>query len=209
MDLPAKPIASTGSAKSKHRVPSRAEAEEAVRTLIAWAGDDPLREGLSDTPARVTRAYRDYFAGYQQNASSVLSKVFKDVGGYNDVVLVRDIPFYSHCEHHLAPFFGQVHIAYLPQDGVIGISKLARLTEVFARRLQTQENMTAQIIDALNDELNPRGAAILVSAEHTCMSMRGVKTPGAVTVTQRFTGMFAEDRELQARFFAMVESGRG
>ena len=184
--------------------PSREEAEEAVRTLIAWAGDDPSREGLIDTPHRVTDAYGEFFGGYRQNAREILHTTFKDVGGYDDVVLVRDIPFSSHCEHHMVPFFGKVHIAYLPHDGVVGLSKLARLVEVYARRLQVQENMTAQIIDAVNEHLNPRGAAVMIEAEHMCMSMRGVRAHGALTITQRFTGVFAEDRNEQDRFFAMV-----
>ena len=184
--------------------PSREEAEEAVRTLIAWAGDDPSREGLIDTPHRVTDAYGEFFGGYRQSAREILQTTFKDVGGYDDVVLVRDIPFSSHCEHHMVPFFGKVHIAYLPQDGVVGLSKLARLVEVYARRLQVQENMTAQIIDAVNEHLNPRGAAVMIEAEHMCMSMRGVRAHGALTITQRFTGVFAEDRNEQDRFFAMV-----
>ncbi|RYE47958.1 MAG: GTP cyclohydrolase I FolE [Hyphomicrobiales bacterium] len=184
--------------------PSREQAEAAVRTLIAWAGDDPTREGLLDTPHRVTGAYGEFFGGYQQDAGEVLQTTFKEVGGYDDVVLVRDIPFSSHCEHHMVPFFGKVHIAYLPHDGVVGLSKLARLVEVYARRLQVQENMTAQIIDAINEHLNPRGAAVMIEAEHMCMSMRGVRAHGALTITQRFTGVFAEDRNEQDRFFAMV-----
>ena len=184
--------------------PSREQAEEAVRTMIAWAGDDPSREGLIDTPHRVTDAYGEFFGGYRQSAREILQTTFKDVGGYDDVVLVRDIPFSSHCEHHMVPFFGKVHIAYLPQDGVVGLSKLARLVEVYARRLQVQENMTAQIIDAVNEHLNPRGAAVMIEAEHMCMSMRGVRAHGALTITQRFTGVFAEDRNEQDRFFAMV-----
>ena len=184
--------------------PSREEAEEAVRTLIAWAGDDPSREGLLDTPNRVTDAYGEFFGGYRQSAREILQTTFKDVGGYDDVVLVRDIPFSSHCEHHMVPFFGKVHIAYLPHDGVVGLSKLARLVEVYARRLQVQENMTAQIIDAVNEHLNPRGAAVMIEAEHMCMSMRGVRAHGALTITQRVTGVFAEDRNEQDRFFAMI-----
>jgi GTP cyclohydrolase I len=184
--------------------PSQAEAEAAVRTLIAWAGDDPTREGLLETPARVTRAYGEFFAGYKQEPGTVLAKTFKDVGGYDDIVLVKDIPFNSHCEHHMVPFIGKAHIAYLPHDGVVGLSKLARLVEVFARRLQTQENLTAQIVDAINEHLGPRGAAVMLEAEHMCMSMRGVRAHGASTTTHRFTGVFAEDRVEQDRFFAML-----
>ncbi len=185
--------------------PTREEAEAAVRTLIAWAGDDPSREGLLDTPRRVTKAYGEFFSGYLVDPAEVLNRTFKEVGGYDDVVLVKDIPFSSHCEHHMVPFFGKAHIAYLPQDGVVGLSKLARLVDMYARRLQVQENMTAQIIDAVNEQLNPRGAAVMIEAEHMCMSMRGVKAHGASTVTQRFTGVFAEDRDQQDRFFAMVK----
>lgn len=184
--------------------PSRDEAEAAVRTLIAWAGDDPDREGLLDTPARVAKAYGELFAGYDQNPGEVLSKTFKEVGGYDDLVLVKGIPFYAHCEHHMVPFYGQAHIAYLPHDGVVGLSKLAQLVDVFARRLQTQETMTAQIIDAINENLGPRGAAVMLEAEHMCMTMRGVKAHDVKTVTHRFTGVFAEDRQEQDRFFAMV-----
>src|SRR5690606_27355704 len=152
--------------------PSRADAEAAVRTLIAWAGDDPSREGLLETPGRVARAYEEFYAGYGEQPDRVLDRVFREVGGYDDIVLVRDIPFASHCEHHMVPFVGKAHIAYLPHDGVVGLSKLARLVEIYARRLQTQENLTAQIVDALNERLNPRGVAVLLEAEHMCMSMR-------------------------------------
>lgn len=184
--------------------PTEAEAEAAVRTLIAWAGDDPGREGLLDTPRRVATAYRELYAGYGQDPRDLLERTFKEVGGYDDIVLVREIPFHSHCEHHMVPFMGKAHIAYLPHDGVVGLSKLARLVEVFARRLQTQENLTAQIIDALNENLNPRGAAVMLDAEHMCMTMRGVHAHGVSTVTHRFTGVFAEDRTEQDRFFALV-----
>lgn len=195
----AKPVTATALPR-----PTREEAEAAVRTLIAWAGDDPSREGLLETPDRVVRAYGEFYSGYDEDAGEVLSKVFKEVGGYDDIVLVRDIPFNSHCEHHMVPFVGKAHIAYLPHDGVVGLSKLARLIEVFARRLQTQENLTAQIIDAINEHLGPRGAAVMLEAEHMCMSMRGVRAHGAVTITHRFTGVFAEDRLEQDRFFGLI-----
>jgi GTP cyclohydrolase I len=194
----------SATAVAAFRRPTHQEAMEAVRTLIAWAGDDPTREGLLETPHRVTKAYGEFFAGYEQDPKEILQKTFKEVGGYDDIVLVKDIPFSSHCEHHMVPFVGKAHIAYLPHDGVVGISKLARLVEVFSRRLQVQENLTAQIIDAINEHLNPRGAAVMLEAEHMCMSMRGVRAHGAMTVTQRFTGVFAEDRNEQDRFFAMV-----
>lgn len=184
--------------------PTREEAEAAVRTLIAWAGDDPTREGLVDTPRRVAKAYHEFYSGYEQDAAEILKRTFKDVGGYDDIVLVKDIPFSSHCEHHMVPFVGTAHIAYLPQDGVVGLSKLARLVDVFARRLQTQENLTAQIVDTLNESLNPRGAAVMLEAEHMCMSMRGIHAHGVSTITHRFTGVFAEDRNEQDRFYTMV-----
>lgn len=204
MDASVKPeLAKSGKAREFLR-PSREEAEAAVRTLIAWAGDDPNREGVRDTPRRVTKAYGELFAGYAEDPGEILKKTFKEVGGYDDIVLLKGIPFHSHCEHHMVPFFGKVHIAYLPHDGVVGLSKLSRLVEAFARRLQVQETMTAQIIDAINENLNPRGAAVLIEAEHMCMTMRGVHAHGATTLTQRFTGVFAEDRNEQDRFFALI-----
>ena len=204
MDARVNPLHNQPADIKPQRRPTREEAEAAVRTLIAWAGDDPTREGLLETPGRVTRAYGEFFAGYEQDAKAILSKTFKEVGGYDDIVLVKDIPFSSHCEHHMVPFVGKAHIAYLPHDGVVGLSKLARLVDVFARRLQTQENLTAQIIDAINENLGPRGAAVMLEAEHMCMSMRGVHAHGAATITHRFTGVFAEDRVEQDRFFAMI-----
>ena len=204
MDARVNPLHNQPADIKQQRRPTREEAEAAVRTLIAWAGDDPTREGLLETPGRVTRAYGEFFAGYEQDAKAILSKTFKEVGGYDDIVLVKDIPFSSHCEHHMVPFVGKAHIAYLPHDGVVGLSKLARLVDVFARRLQTQENLTAQIIDAINENLGPRGAAVMLEAEHMCMSMRGVHAHGAATITHRFTGVFAEDRVEQDRFFAMI-----
>lgn len=198
--LHAAPVATADSPKR----PTREEAEEAVRTLIAWAGDNPAREGLLDTPERVTAAFGEFFAGYGQDPREIMKRTFKDVGGYDDIVLVRDIPFSSHCEHHMVPFVGKAHIAYLPHDGVVGLSKLARLVEVYARRLQTQENLTAQIIDALNETINPRGAAVMLEAEHMCMTIRGVRAHGVLTVTHRFSGVFAEDRNEQDRFYNLV-----
>jgi GTP cyclohydrolase I len=204
MDASAKRDAAGRLASPTARRPTREQAEEAVRTLIAWAGDDPAREGLLDTPRRVTEAYAEFFAGYQENAGAILSKVFKEVGGYDGIVLIKDSPFASHCEHHMVPFFGKAHIAYLPHDGVVGLSKIARLVDLFSKRLQVQEVLTAQIADALNEHLNPRGAAVLLEAEHMCMSMRGVRARGALTVTQRFTGVFAEEIAEQDRFFQMI-----
>jgi GTP cyclohydrolase IA len=186
--------------------PTRDEAMAAVRTLLRWAGDDPTREGLLETPKRVVKAYEELFKGYTENPEDVLDKVFRDVDGYDDMVLVRDIPFASHCEHHMVPFVGRAHIAYYPTDGVVGLSKLARLVDIYARRLQTQETMTAQIISAMNTVLSPRGVAVYVEAEHMCMSMRGVQKQGSSTITTQFSGVFRDDPAEQARFFQMVHS---
>jgi len=191
--------------KTAAHKPSRAEAEQAVRTLLLWAGENPNREGLLKTPARVVKSYEELFAGYGQSAAAVLGTVFKDVDGYNEPVLVKDIPFYSHCEHHMVPIIGKAHIAYLPQGGVVGLSKLARLVEIYARRLQTQEVMTAQIADALEENLKPRGVAIMLEAEHLCMAMRGVKKQGSLTVTTAFRGAYAEDAELRNMFLRLAE----
>lgn len=188
--------------------PTREEAEAAVRTLIRWAGDDPDREGLLDTPKRVAKAYEELYRGYGQDAREELSRVFEDVEGYGDMVLVRDIEFHSHCEHHMVPFFGQAHIAYYPLNGVVGLSKLARVVDVYARRMQTQETMTAQIADAIDDVLRPRGVAVLIQAEHMCMSMRGVQKRGASTLTTQFTGVFKDDAAEQARFFSLLRTAR-
>ena len=188
--------------------PTRQEAEAAVKTLLAWAGDDPQREGLLDTPRRVVEAYEELFAGYAADPNAALSRVFREVEGYSDIVLVRDIPFVSHCEHHIAPFFGKAHIGYLPRGGAVGLSKLARVVEMFARRLQTQEAMTAQIADAIERGLNPRGVAVMIEAEHSCMSMRGIKKTGTSTATTEFTGIFRTDREEQRRFFDLLRAAR-
>jgi len=188
--------------------PTREEAEAAVRVLLRWAGDNPSREGLLDTPKRVVKAYEELFKGYTQDAEAQLSTVFEEVEGYDDMVLVKDIPFTSHCEHHMVPFVGKAHVAYFPAEGVVGLSKLARVVEVFARRLQTQETMTAQITDTIDNALKPRGIAVLIEAEHMCMSMRGVQKQGASTITTRFTGVFRDDPAEQARFFSMVRGFR-
>jgi GTP cyclohydrolase I len=188
--------------------PTRQEAEAAVRTLLAWAGDDPAREGLVDTPRRVVEAYEELFGGYGADPDEALARVFRDVEGYSDIVIVRDIPFVSHCEHHVAPFFGKAHIGYYPRGGAVGLSKLARVVEMFARRLQTQEALTSQIVEAIEHGLKPRGVAVMIEAEHTCMSMRGVKKTGASTVTTRFTGVFQTDREEQRRFLDLLRSAR-
>jgi len=189
------------------RRPTRKEAEAAVRTLILWAGDDPDREGLVDTPKRVTKAWREMFQGYEQSVSEELDTVFEEVGGYGDIVLLRDVPFYSHCEHHIVPILGKTHIAYYPRDGVVGLSKLARVVDIFSRRLQTQENLTAEIVAAIDDHLKPRGLAVLMEAEHMCMAMRGVQKQGVSTVTTGFTGVFKTDPTEQLRFLTLVKGG--
>ncbi|WP_114945693.1 GTP cyclohydrolase I FolE [Microvirga calopogonii] len=189
--------------------PTREEAEAAVRTLLRWAGDDPTREGLQDTPKRVVKAFREFYSGYAENPADILDKIFAEVEGYDDIVLVRDIPFYSHCEHHMVPFFGVAHVAYYPTKGVVGLSKLARLVDAYARRLQTQETMTSQIAKAMVDALEPRGVAVMIEAEHMCMSMRGVQKAGALTLTTQFTGVFKEDPAEQVRFLTLVRNGRG
>jgi len=186
--------------------PSREEAEAAVRTLLRWAGDDPNREGLRDTPARVVKAYGQIFGGYGQDADALLERVFEEVEGYSDIVLVRDIPFYSHCEHHMVPFMGLAHIAYYPTKGVVGLSKLARVVDTFARRLQTQETMTAQIADVIESILKPRGIAVMVEAEHLCMAMRGVQKAGVSTITTQFRGAFRNDANEQVRFLTLVRN---
>ena len=187
--------------------PSREEAEAAVRTLLAWAGDDPAREGLRDTPKRVVNAYREFFQGYEEDPLEALARTFDDVGGYDDIVMLRDIAVYSHCEHHMVPFVGRAHVAYLPGSKVVGISKLARVVDIFARRLQTQETMTAQIKDAIEKALSPRGTAVMIEAVHQCMSLRGVQKPGVATITTQFTGRFATDATLQQRFMALTRGG--
>lgn len=174
------------------RRPSRAEAEAAVRTLIGWAGDDPRREGLRDTPARVARAYEEWFAGYAQEPAEILERTFGEVAGYDELVLLRDIPVESVCEHHMAAIRGVAHVAYLPSERVVGISKLARLVDAYGRRLQIQERLTAEIAETLHRTLRPRGVAVVVEATHECMSSRGVRKHGASLTTRRFTGVFEE-----------------
>jgi GTP cyclohydrolase I len=190
------------------RRPTQAEVEEAVRILIAWAGDDPAREGLKETPRRVAAAYEEYFSGYRLDPKEVLSKTFDEAGGYDDLVMLRDIRVESHCEHHMTPFLGVAHVAYLPKGRIVGISKIARVVEIFSKRLQTQETMTAQIADAIEAALAPRGVAVLIEAEHQCMSMRGVRQPGVKTITTRFTGALESDASYRDRFLQMVHGAR-
>lgn len=186
--------------------PTKEEAEAAVRTLLAWSGDDPSREGLADTPRRVTKAYQEYFSGYGQDAADILDRTFAEISGYEDMVMLRDIQFSSHCEHHMAPFYGRVHIAYLPNGSVVGISKLARVVDMFAKRLQIQEAMTAQIAKAICDNLGARGVAVMIEAAHTCMSMRGVQKHDVATITTQFLGEFKSNAVMQARFVDMVRA---
>ena len=185
--------------------PTREAAEEAVRTLIRWAGDDPKREGLLETPSRVVRSYEEFYAGYGHDPKLVLARTFEEVDGYDEIIVLTDIRFESHCEHHMVPIIGKAHIGYLPDRRVVGISKLARLVEVYARRLQIQEKMTAQIADALQDVLKPRGVAVVVEAAHQCMTTRGVHKPGVSMVTSRMVGAFRQDARTRREFLSIVE----
>ncbi|WP_294263274.1 GTP cyclohydrolase I FolE [uncultured Sphingomonas sp.] len=180
---------------------------EAIRTLIRWAGDDPTREGLVDTPRRVAKAWREYCAGYADDPGHHLERVFEEVGGYDDIVLLRDIPFQSHCEHHMAPIIGRAHIAYLPKDHVVGISKLARVLHGFARRLQVQERLTAEVADCIWKHLKPRGVAVVIEATHGCMTSRGVRTPGVTMTTSRMMGVFREDERSRKEVLALIARG--
>ncbi|MFW0776664.1 MAG: GTP cyclohydrolase I FolE [Rickettsiales bacterium] len=189
---------------TKTKKPTRKQAEDAVRTLIRWAGDDPTREGLIDTPKRVVKSFDEFFAGYKQNPASVLKRTFKDVGGYDEMIVLRDIDFNSHCEHHMVPFTGHVHIAYIPDKKVIGLSKLARLVDIYAKRLQIQEKFTSQIAQTLQDVLKPQGVAVVVEATHMCMTMRGVHKPDGIMQTSRLLGSFLEDQRTRQEFFSLL-----
>jgi GTP cyclohydrolase I len=184
--------------------PTREEAEEAVRTLLRWAGDDPTREGLIDTPGRVTRAYAEFFSGYQIDPVAVLERTFEETDGYDEIVLLRDIRLESTCEHHMAPIIGRAHVAYLPHHRVVGISKLARVVEAYARRLQIQEKMTAQIANTIQQVLEPRGVAVVIEAAHQCMTTRGVHKPGVTMVTSRMLGAFRDDATTRRELLAMI-----
>ena len=170
-----------------------AEVTDAIRTLIRWSGDDPTREGLVDTPRRVAKAWREYCQGYQDDPAAHLARVFEEVGGYDEIVLLKDIPFQSHCEHHMAPIIGRAHIAYLPRNHVVGISKLARVLQGFAQRLQVQERLTAEVADCIWEHLRPQGVAVVIDATHACMAARGVRTPGVTMRTSRMMGVFRDD----------------
>lgn len=190
------------------RRPTREEAEAAARTLIAWIGDDPNREGLKDTPKRLVKAYEETFKGYRENPDDALDRTFGEIDTFDDIVIVRDIPFYSYCEHHMFPMVGKAHVAYFPIGRVVGLSKIARVIDVFARRLQTQEHLTSQILNAIDENLKPRGAAVMIEAEHMCMAMRGVMKQGVSTITTQFTGVFRDDPAEQTRFFALVHASK-
>lgn len=186
------------------RRPSEAEAEEAVRTLIRWAGDDPRREGLIETPNRVVRAFEEWFQGYREDPAELLSKTFEEMNGYDELVILRNIRFESHCEHHLAPIIGQAHIAYLPNRRVVGISKLVRLVEVYAKRLQIQEKMTSQIAQTINDVMQPRGVGVVIEASHECMTTRGVHKTGLTMVTSEMIGALRDDPSTRREFLAVI-----
>ena len=187
-----------------NKKPTREEAEAAVRTMLAWTGDNPDREGLVETPKRVVRAYEQFFAGYEMDPKEVLSKVFEEVEGYDEMVIVKDIRVESHCEHHIVPILGKAHVAYMPKKRVVGISKIARLVDVFAKRLQIQETLTSQIAETLQSVLDPLGVAVLIDASHQCMTTRGVHKPESSTVTKKMTGIFKEDKILQSQFMELI-----
>ncbi len=188
--------------------PTRAEAEEAVRTLLSWTGDDVDREGLIDTPRRVVRAFEEWFSGYAEDSYEFLSRTFKEVNGYDEIVALTHIDFNSHCEHHIAPIIGKAHVAYLPRDKVVGISKLARVVDTYAHRLQVQEKLTAQIADCISSVLDPRGVAVVIEAAHECMTTRGIGKRNVSMVTSQMLGVFRDDARARAEFLAMIERGR-
>ena len=190
----------------RNQKPSREEAEAAVRTLIAWAGDDPSREGLLETPKRVVKSYEEFYEGYDKDPKEILSKVFEEIEGYDEIVLVKDIPLQSHCEHHMVPIIGKAHVAYSPDQRVVGLSKLARVVDMFGKRLQTQETMTAQIADTINDVLRPKGVAVVIDAEHQCMSSRGVHKHGSSTITSRMIGVFRENQKSRMEFLNLISN---
>jgi GTP cyclohydrolase I len=191
--------------KTQIKRPSNAEAEKAVRTLISFVGENPDREGLLDTPKRVVKAYRDWYAGYDQDPRDFLSKTFSETGGYDEIVMLKDIRVESHCEHHMAPFIGSAHVAYLPNKRVVGISKLARVTRIFSKRMQVQEKLTAEIANCLQDVLKPRGVAVVIEAQHECMTTRGINEPGISMVTSQLLGKFRTDPSTRKEFYSMIK----
>lgn len=203
--LPSTPTPANGSERVILR-PNQSDVENAVRTMLQWAGDDPEREGLLDTPGRVARSYRELFNGYDKDPAEVLGRTFDEVEGYSDFVIERDITFFSHCEHHMVPIIGKAHVGYMPENRVVGLSKLARVVDIFAHRLQTQETMTAQIANTIQSILKPRGVAVIIEAEHMCMAMRGIRKVGATTLTSTFTGSLYRNPEEQVRFMTLLRS---
>ena len=191
--------------KAQIKRPSNAEAEKAVRTLISFVGENPDREGLLDTPKRVVKAYRDWYAGYDQDPREFLSKTFSETGGYDEIVMLKDIRVESHCEHHIAPFIGSAHVAYLPNKRVVGISKLARVTRIFSKRMQVQEKLTAEIANCLQEVLKPRGVAVVIEAQHECMTTRGINEPGISMVTSQLLGKFRTDPSTRKEFYSMIK----
>ena len=191
----------------KDKKPSRSEAETAVKTLLAWAGEDVEREGLKDTPKRVVKAYEDWFSGYNEDPKEVLKKTFSELDGYDEIIMLRDIRIESHCEHHIAPFIGSAHVAYLPKKRVVGISKLARITRIFSKRMQVQEKLTAQIANCIQEVLSPRGVAVVIEAQHQCMTTRGINAPGISMVTSQLLGKFRTDASTRREFYSMINQG--
>tara|TARA_Y100000741_G_scaffold325097_1_gene276396 strand:- start:1022 stop:1621 length:600 start_codon:yes stop_codon:yes gene_type:complete len=191
----------------KNKRPSRTEAETAVKTLLAWAGEDTKREGLKDTPKRVVKAYEDWFSGYNEDPKEVLKKTFSELDGYDEIIMLRDIRIESHCEHHIAPFIGSAHVAYLPKKRVVGISKIARITRIFSKRMQVQEKLTAQIANCIQEVLNPRGVAVVIEAQHQCMTTRGINAPGISMVTSQLLGKFRTDASTRREFYSMINQG--
>ena len=191
----------------KNKKPTRIEAEAAVRTLLAWAGEDAKREGLKDTPKRVVKAYEDWFSGYNEDPKEVLKKTFSELDGYDEIIMLRDIRIESHCEHHIAPFIGSAHVAYLPKKRVVGISKIARITKIFSKRMQVQEKLTAQIANCIQEVLKPRGVAVVIEAQHQCMTTRGINAPGISMVTSQLLGKFRTDASTRREFYSMINQG--
>lgn len=204
MDAIVKNILANSTELGEVEKPSREEAEAAVQTLLRWIGEDPTREGLLDTPKRVVKAYEELYAGYDMDPDEELCRTFEQVSGYSGAVTIRDIPFFSHCEHHMVPIIGKAHVSYLPDGKVVGLSKIARVVDIFAKRLQTQESMTAQVSNSITEALQPKGVAVVIEAEHMCMSMRGIKKQGSVTVTSSFTGEYENNTDEQLKFMASI-----
>ncbi|WP_027528209.1 GTP cyclohydrolase I FolE [Bradyrhizobium sp. Ec3.3] len=206
MERQARRLERVALAQAPAEVPSQAEVEDAVRTMIRWAGDDPARDGLRETPDRVARAFREYFAGYEQDPTEILQKTFEEIEGYDEMIVLRGVRFESHCEHHIAPIVGRAWVAYIPQGRVVGISKLARVVDIYARRLQIQEKMTAQIANSINDVLRPQGVGVIIKATHHCMTTRGAHKPGTDLVTSRMLGVFRDNALTRQELLGLANS---